>query len=84
MHMLIADQRCVGIAEQGNIGDRKRAQCFAMVAARQADELTLFRMPGVLPGVKRHLERDLDGAGAIRGEEGMTKGAAGFCRKAFG
>jgi hypothetical protein len=68
-----AQQRAVGILEQGDVGDGQRADGLAVVAALQADEFLLVGVAGVAPVMKTHLQRDLDRRGAVRGIEGVAE-----------
>ena len=76
-------QRVVGIAEHRHIGHGQRANGLAVVAVAQADEFALVRLAPVAPRMKAHLQRDLDGRGAVAGKEGVAQGATGQCRELF-
>jgi hypothetical protein len=76
-------QRVVGIAEHRHIGHGQRANGLAVVAVAQADEFALVRLAPVAPRMKAHLQRDLDGRGAVAGKEGVAQGATGQRRELF-
>ncbi len=80
-HARGAQQRAVGVLEQGHVGDGQRADGLAVVAALQADEFALVVLAAVAPGVKAHLERDLHRRGAVGGVEGMPEHIAGHVRQ---
>ena len=72
-----AHQRCVGIPENGHVGDCQRADRFAVVAAFEAKKLCLAFASSVAPAVKGHFQGDLGGRGAVRGVKTMAQSVAG-------
>ena len=79
--MRATDQWCIGISEDGDVGDGQRTHRFAMVAAGQRDELGLLRAAMVAPVMEGHLQRDLGRRGAIGCVEAMSQCVAGECRE---
>jgi hypothetical protein len=69
----MADQRIVGIFEQGDIGDAECADGLAMVTIGNADEFLLVAIAAIAPRMEAHLQCDFDGRCAIGGEEGVTE-----------
>jgi hypothetical protein len=53
------NQRAIGILEQRHVGYRQGADGLAVITAGKAEEVLFFHPTPVLPGVERHLERDL-------------------------
>jgi hypothetical protein len=72
-----AQQRAVGVLEQGDVGHGQRADGLAVVAAFEADEFLLVRMAVVAPRVEAHLERDFHGGRAVAGVEAVAQHMAG-------
>ena len=70
-------QRCVGLAEQRDVGHAQRTRGLAVVAALQRDEAVLGRPAGVAPVVRAHLQRDLGGRGAVAGVERVAQAGEG-------
>ena len=58
-------QRLVGLAVQAHVAQRQRTQGLAVVAVGDVDEVLLRRLTRVAEIVVAHLERHLDGGGAV-------------------
>jgi len=71
--MSMADQRIVGIFEQGDVGDGQGTDGLAVITVGNADEFLLVGETAIAPGVEAHLQGDFDGGGAIGGEEGVPE-----------
>ena len=67
-----------------HVGDRKRSQGLAVVAAFEVHEAVLARPGAIGPVMESHLERDLRGRGSVGGVEGVAEPARGELREAFG
>ncbi|MNC84768.1 hypothetical protein D3C83_03340 [compost metagenome] len=72
----VAQQRRIGVLEQRDVGDRKRARRLAVVAAGEAHEARFLRRAAIAPVVKAHLERDLGGGRAVAAVEAVAQRAA--------
>ena len=60
-----ADQRRVGVLEDRDVGDRQRADGFAVVTAFEAEEIPFLVEAAVAPAVEGHLQRDLGRRSAV-------------------
>ena len=69
----LAQQRSVGVAKHGDVGDPERAERFTVVAAHQAGKRALVRKPPIAPVVKTHLQCDLGRGGAVGGIEDVPE-----------
>jgi hypothetical protein len=83
-HVRVADQRVVGVLEEGDIGHAERTDRFAVVAVREAGEFAFLVLSAIAPEVKAHLQRDFDRRRAIRREKCMTERALRKRRKTLG
>src|SRR6185437_2328272 len=52
-------------AEKLDPAEARRAERVAVVSAVERDEAALLRCPALFPALERHLDRDLDRAGAV-------------------
>ncbi len=73
----IAQQRRVGVFEQGDVGDRQRAQRFAVIAVGEADEAGFLRPSCIAPEMEAHFQCNLDRRCTIAGVKAMAEPAAG-------
>jgi len=76
-----AQQRRVGVAEEGDVGHRQRAERLAVVAAGEAEEAVLAGLAAVAPVVETHLQCDFHRRGAVGGVEAVAEFVAGQGRE---
>ena len=74
-------QRAISLTKQGYIRHPQRADCFTMIAAGQTNKLLLGRLPLITPCMKTHLQRNLDGRGAIGRIKAMPQHATSARRE---
>ena len=79
-----AQQLGIGAAKQRDVGDRQRAQRFAVIGIAQGKKARLPAAPVIAPVMKTHLQRDLYSGCAIGRIEAMPEMMAGQRRQPLG